>query len=94
MNKINCRDLCRRQYSIAELEANIDNLQIKIILHTQVLTAEFCAKYILDEAHATCLEDVYLIDEGYVLTHQPHITKAELEAAVDAVVAQYKHKIA
>ena len=81
MNKINCRNLLSKQYSMEELAANIDALQIKIILHNQVLTADFCGKYILDEYHATCQEDLYLIDVGYVLQHQPHLTREEVVAA-------------
>jgi hypothetical protein len=80
---INCRDLYKKQYTMDILEHNINNLQIKIILHTQLLSADFCAKYILDESQCTCNEDVYLIDFWYVLHHQPHITEAELDRALD-----------
>ena len=80
---INCRDLYKQHYTMDILEHNIDNLQIKIILHTQILTADFCAQYILDEAQATCMEDLYLIDFWYVLRHQPHITEKELDIALD-----------
>ena len=81
--KITCLDLLknRNYYSIAELEQNIDHLQIKIILHTQKLTADFCAQYILDEYYATCEEDLDLFCIGYVLRHQPHISAEELEIA-------------
>ena len=80
---INWRDLYKKKYTMDVLEYNINNLQIKIILHTQILTADFCAKYILDELQATCTEDVYLIDFWYVLRHQPHITEKELDIALD-----------
>ena len=53
------------------------------ILHTQTLTAEFCAKYILDEKRTTCIEDEYLIDIGYVLRHQKHIKREDLEYYYD-----------
>ena len=81
MNKITNCDLRnnKNKYSLIELEANINNLQIKIVLNTQILNADFCAKYILDENRATCEEDLWLIDVGYVLTKQPHITREELE---------------
>lgn len=83
MAKIYCSDLFKNNnyYSVADLERNIDNLQIKIILHTQKLTAEFCAKYILNEEYASCEEDLDLITFGYVLRHQPHISSEELFAA-------------
>ena len=35
-------------YSVHELEENVLSLNKKIMLATQKLTAEFCAKYILD----------------------------------------------
>ena len=85
MNKITNSDLRnnKNKYSLLELEANINNLQIKIVLNTQTLNADFCAKYILDENRATCEEDLWLIDIGYVLTKQPHITREELEEKMD-----------
>ena len=85
MSKITNSDLRnnKNKYSLTELESNINNLQIKIVLNTQILNAIFCAKYILDENRATCEEDLWLIDVGYVLTKQPHITRAELEEKMD-----------
>ena len=85
IKKINCHDLYkhRNTYSIEELIHNIDDLQIKIILHTQTLNAEFCGKYILDVKRTTCIEDYYLIDIGYVLRHQKHINRDELEYYYD-----------
>jgi hypothetical protein len=81
--KITCFDLYKNKYNIDDLIENLKNLEIKIILQTQTLTADFCAKYVLDEYYATCLEDVYLIDFGYVLYHQKHITLEELSEAYD-----------
>lgn len=85
MSKITNSDLRnnKNKYSLLELEENINNLQIKIVLNTQTLNAEFCAKYILDENRATCEEDLWLIDVGYVLTKQPHITREELEEKME-----------
>ena len=79
-----CSDLLnnKNKYSLRELEENINNLQIKIILNTQTLDADFCAKYILDEKRCTCEEDLWLIDIGYVLEKQPHITREELEEKI------------
>ena len=76
--KITYFDLIKNKYTIEELEDNIRNLEIKHILQYQTLTPEFCAKYVLNEAYATCMEDIYLIDVDYVLYHQPHISKEEL----------------
>ena len=85
MSKITNSDLRnnKNNYSLLELEANINNLQIKIVLNTQILNADFCAKYILDENRSTCEEDIWLIDIGYVLTKQPHITREELEEKME-----------
>jgi len=70
-------DLRKCQYPIDVLEANEPHLSLKTLLYTQVLTAEFCAKYILDE-DAMSVEEQYLIDVPYVLKHQPHLEKEEL----------------
>ena len=82
---LTCSDLRnnKNKYTLKELEENIDNLQIKIILNTQILDASFCAKYILDENRCTCEEDVWLSDIGYILIKQPHITREELEEKIE-----------
>jgi len=67
-------------YSLAELEASIDNLSVKYLLNYQKLNAEFCAKYILNDYCATCQEDTYICT-GDVLIKQPHLTWAELTDA-------------
>jgi hypothetical protein len=41
---------------------------MKECVNTQILTAEFCVKYILNE-------DTYCLDIGYVLRRQPHLTR-------------------
>lgn len=67
-------------YSIAELEASIDNLSVKYLINYQKLDADFCAKYILNDYCATCQEDTYICS-GDVLHKQPHITCQELRTA-------------
>jgi len=79
VNKLTYWDLIKNKYSIEELEANLQHLEIKHILQTQTLTAEFCVKYVLNEDYASCQEDLYLIDIGYVLYHQKHLTREILE---------------
>ena len=79
MIKLTYWDLIKNKYSMEELEANVNHLEIKHILHHQTLTAEFCAKYVLNEDYATCEEDLYLIDIGYVLYHQKHLTREMIE---------------
>jgi hypothetical protein len=73
-------DLLKNKYTIAELEASIDNLSVKYLLNYQKLNAEFCAKYILSDYCATCQEDTYICT-GDVLNKQPHLTRSELNAA-------------
>ena len=70
----------KNAYSIKELEESVDNLSVKYLLNYQILTAEFCAKYILNDYCATCQEDTYICS-GYVLHKQPHLTQEELSAA-------------
>ena len=80
--KLNDIDLYnnKNSYSIAELEASIDNLSVKYLLNYQILSAEFCAKYILNDYCATCNEDTYICN-GDVLLKQPHITRSDLSNA-------------
>ena len=80
MSLLNDQDLIHITYTIAELEASIDNLSVKYLLNYQTLTAEFCAKYILNDYCATCQEDTYICT-GDVLNKQPHLTRSELNAA-------------
>ena len=83
MSTINDYDLRKNKYDIETLIRNINHLYIKTIVNTQILTAEFCVKYILDEKYMTCIEDTYLIDFNYVLQKQPHITEEELRSEYD-----------
>ena len=87
---ITLQDLYKNQYTMAELATNIKHLPIKNILHTQKLTSDFCADYILDEYYMTCNEDFYLINYRYVLYYQSHISEDEL---VDSLlIYEPKHK--
>ena len=53
------------------------NLSGKTLLSTQYLTAEFCAKYILnDNYHFLSEEENITIDD--VLKYQPHISRIQL----------------
>jgi hypothetical protein len=71
-----------RQYDISVLEKNINNLSLNTLLYTQKLTSDFCAKYILSENYASCVEETYICI-GDVLSAQKHITKKELLEALD-----------
>jgi len=71
------QSLLKTKYSIDILEKNIDNLSITRILRTQIITPEFCIKYILNEDYASCVEETYICDID-VLHNQPHIKQSDL----------------
>ena len=66
------------KYDIEILEENVDYINMKECVNTQVLTAEFCVKYVLNEEYMSCIEDTYCINYGYVLQRQPHLTKEDI----------------
>ena len=78
MDSISDFMLLKQKYKIDVLERNIGNLDKKILLATQVLTAEFCIKYIWDPETDSGSEDSYIYDLGYILEFQPHLTEDEL----------------
>ena len=80
MNIINNLDLRINKYTIAELEANINNLSMTTLVNTQKLTAEFCVKYILNEKYMDCGEEEYRLTFLYALKKQTHLTEDELSA--------------
>ena len=68
------------KYSIEVLEQNIvkNRLDSKILVNTQKLTPEFCAKYIYYGNIEGGGEETYTLDVSYILRNQPHITEKEL----------------
>jgi len=70
--------LLKKKYDIEVLERNVGNLDKKILLATQVLTADFCIKYIWDPETDSGSEDSYIYDFAYILDFQPHLTQDEL----------------
>ena len=70
-------DLKCVKYDIAILEKNIDSLSQWALIKYQDLTAEFCAKYILDEQYASCEEDTYICLDD-IVWFQSHITKEDI----------------
>lgn len=66
------------KYTTRELKNSIKYLNKKIMLATQTLTAEFCAKYILDLDIHNGSEDSYIYDYDYICDFQPHITKDKM----------------
>jgi hypothetical protein len=78
MSVIKNEDLYKNKYSIYILEKNIMNLSGKTLLNTQYLTAEFCAKYILNDNYYEGVEEDYLYTGDFVLNKQKHISKEDL----------------
>lgn len=75
-------DLRVNQYSIEELEANLDDLNLRIVLNTQRLTADFCMRHmLLIEPEDYGWEDWYFFDTRRVLDRQKHLTEADLTRA-------------
>ncbi len=78
MSVITNQDLYKNKYQLDILAENIMNLSGKALLNTQTLTAEFCAKYILNDNYYEGVEEDYLYTGDYVLQKQKHISKEDL----------------
>jgi len=78
MSVIKNEDLYKKKYPLDILAENILNLSGKTLLNTQHLTAEFCAKYILNDNYYEGVEEDYLYSGDFVLQKQKHISKEDL----------------
>lgn len=78
MDYISDFTLLKQKYDIEVLERNLEKLDKKILLATQVLTADFCIKYIWDPETDSGSEDSYIYDFTYILDFQPHLTEDDL----------------
>lgn len=87
-NKITNSDLKQNKYHYNEniIEKNIENLNLKIILNTQKLSANFCVKYILNLNTDGGDEDNYLFDATYILNKQQHISENEWDDAIRNII--------
>ena len=72
-------DLCNESYSLDVLRKNINNLNKKVVLRTQKLTAQFCVKYILDTAIESGNQASGVYSKQHILKMQPHITNEEFD---------------
>jgi hypothetical protein len=70
-------DLKNKQYDMNVLKENIAAHNLWDILKTQVLTKEFCIKYILNKNYQFTEEEEQITFKD-VLLLQPHIEKREL----------------
>jgi len=78
MDYISDFTLLKQKYDIEVLERNLEKLDKKILLATQVLTADFCIKYIWEPETDSGSEDSYIYDFTYILDFQPHLTEGDL----------------
>lgn len=72
-------DLCNESYSLDVLRKNINNLNKKVVLRTQKLTAQFCVKFILDTAIESGTQENGVYTKEHILIMQPHITNEEFD---------------
>jgi len=79
------KDLSTNVFPLSVLGYNYENLCPIEILRTQHLSANFCAKYIMNDTYLKheLHEITYKICEDYVLQLQPHICPIELRIAVE-----------
>ena len=82
MRTISDFQLLKQRYDLVTLERNVGKLDKKILLATQMLSAEFCIKYIWDPVINSGSEDSYIYDFDYILGFQNHLTREELESAL------------
>ena len=65
-------DLRTKQFSIGILEKYVLNFEIRTLVNFQHLDADFCKKYILNNAYQT-VEESYLVTIDWILKRQPHL---------------------
>lgn len=78
MEPITNSTLRQYKYSIEELEKYINELNMKTLVNTQILTIDFCVRYVLNENYAQCNEEIDLLTVVYVAYRQPHLDESEL----------------
>ena len=81
MTVISDFSLLKNRYNLKTLERNANQLDKKILLATQILSADFCIKYIWDPKIDSGSEDSYIYDFDYILGFQSHLTRKQLERA-------------
>jgi hypothetical protein len=72
-------DLCNETYSLDILKKNINNLNKKVVLSTQKLTAQFCVRFILDTAIESGNQESGVYTKEHILRLQKHISSEEFD---------------
>ena len=70
-------DLRKKKYPLDVLIKNINYLSAKTLLQWQILDANFCKTYLLDDNYLD-VEEQYLITHDYIVKKQPHLTIDDL----------------
>lgn len=76
-----CLDLHNHKYDYKTLKKHIYQINIIDVLKTQILTPEFCVKYILNARYQLTPEEKILTSDD-VLKYQPHINNYDLNYAM------------
>ena len=83
--KNSTNDLKTNTFPLGLLALYSKYIDYRVILRTQKhLTAEFCAKYIMNPKRLT-VEEAYVMDIEYIRGYQPHLTEDELRDACEAL---------
>lgn len=82
---ITTEDLYKQNYSYEKLKANIYVVSLFDILKSQILTLEFCVKYILNKDYQLTEEENNITLE-HVLFYQPHILKNDIINYRDQII--------
>ena len=80
-NNISKLDLKNKNYDLITIRNNINNVDLIELLRTQKLTANFIAKYIINNKNQNKLNKM-ILNVDYVLKVQPHITRFEMVNAL------------
>jgi len=72
-------DLCNETYSLDILKKHINNLNKKVVLSTQKLTAQFCVRFILDTAIVSGNQESGVYTKEHILRLQKHISSQEFD---------------
>ena len=73
-------NLLIQKYDIPTLINNIDHLNVKLILKTQILTPKFCMEHIYTPFESNS-ED-YILSIDYILKFQPHLLRNDLNKLI------------
>lgn len=77
MSKLTDDDLRKNKYTLDILEKNINHLSLITLVRCQLLDADFCKKYILNEEYQD-REEFEKITIEWIMQWQPHLKYDDL----------------